>query len=264
MKKITFLLIFLAFNVGSISYAQNDENTSSSEEELDVAPYDFLDIFSPDRRDKEMVMTQTALVFSFGWNQAVGNGNGIGEDYRFWGSGLFDVGLEFSTRLSKESDLLRLTYGLSARYNSLRLNNNKAFTTFNNVTTLDPIGFNVDRSRFAQAGFHVPLHLEIGKRQVSEYKDGIKRSGDGDSFVVGIGGYLGYTTTSTQSVEFEREGRDITQAITNDYEINNFNYGLSLYAGYEDAQLFVTYGLNDIFKDSPVQQSYLSFGVRLR
>lgn len=257
---MTFLLC-----VGSISQAQND-NDVSTQEELDEAPYDFLDMFNQNRRDKEVVMTQTALMIAFGFNQAVGNDNGIGEDYRFWGSGVFDIGLEFSTRLSKKSDLLRVTYGLSARLNSLRVNNNKAFRTSNNVTTLDPVGFNVDRSRFNQAGFHIPLHLEIGKRGLNEYKDGIKRSGSGSdqSFVVGIGGYLGYTTTSTQSLEFEREGRDVTLSTTNDFEINNFNYGLSAYVGYEDLQLFVNYGLNEIFKDSPIQQNYLSFGIRLR
>jgi hypothetical protein len=262
MKNINYLFLTALLFMGGLVNAQED----TSSEEIDRAPYDFLDMFSPDRRDKEIVMTQTAFLIGFGFNQAVGNGNGIGEDYRFWGSGLFDVGLEFSTRLNKESDLLRFTYGLSLRFNSLRLNNNKAFATIDNVTTLDPIGFDIDRSRFSQAGFHVPFHLEIGKRQISEYRDGIKRSGSGDenSFVVGLGGYLGYTTTSTQTLEFEREGRDITIATTNDYEINNFNYGLSIYAGYEDLQLFATYGLNDIFKDSPVQQSYLSFGIRLR
>ncbi len=266
MKKTTILTMIILLCVGSISYAQNDEQAPATEknEELSKAPIDFLDIFSPDRRDKEMVMTNTALTIAFGFNQAVGNGNGIGEDYRFWGSGLFDIGLEFSTRLSKDSDLLRLTYGLSGRFSSLRINDSKAFSTINNVTTLEPTPFNVEKSRFSQAGFHVPLHLEIGKRGETEYRDGIKRANDGDAFVVGLGGYLGYTTTSAQSFEYEREGRDVTQTIANDYEINNFNYGLSAYFGYEDAQLFVTYGLNEIFKDSPVEQSYLSFGIRIR
>lgn len=271
MKKTTFLLTALLLISSSMLFAQDNDadntTTTESQKEEDqpaVAPYDFLDAFNSSRRDKEIVMTQTAFILGLGWNQAVGNDNGIGEDYRFWGSGVFDLGLEFSTRLSKESDLLRFTYGLSARFSTLRITDNRAFTTQNNVTTLQPLDENVDRSRFTQAGFHVPLHLEIGKRQLNEYRDGIKRSGDGGSFVVGIGGYLGYTTTSSQMIEFEREGRDISVTTTNDYEINNFNYGLSFYAGYEDLQLFVNYGLNEIFKDSPVEQSYLSFGIRLR
>jgi hypothetical protein len=265
MKKITYLMMFLLLATSSFSNAQEgNDDQDENEKELAKAPIDFLDIFSPDRRDKEMVMTNTALMVAFGFNQAVGNGNGIGDDYRFWGSGMIDAGLEFSTRLSKESDLLRFTYGLSIKLNSLRINDSRAFQTFDNVTRLENTSFPVDKSRFFQTGLHLPLHLEIGKRGVNTHRDGIKRASDGSAFVVGLGGYLGYTISSAQSFEYEREGRDVTQTIENDFEINNFNYGLSAYLGYEDAQLFVTYGLNEIFKDSPVEQSYLSFGIRLR
>ncbi|PQJ19179.1 hypothetical protein [Nonlabens tegetincola] len=255
MKKLLLssllLLLFTAVR------AQDDQDVKK-------APLDFLDLFDSERREKENVRTNTNLVWAIGWNQALGDGNGIGDDYRFWGSGVFDIGLEFSTRLQPKDDLFRFNYGLDLRFQSLRITDNRQFATNNNITDLVPVGIDTDRSRFYQFSLVAPLHIEIGRRDLKTYKNGIKRYHDEDAFVVGLGGYLGYTTTSTQELKFEREGRDVTTTVTNDFEINNFNYGLSMYAGWYDFQIFARYGLNDILKDSPIQQQYFSFGFRFR
>lgn len=253
---------FLLFAVAVIAITQT--GFAQEDSELEEAPYDFLDAFDKDRREKEMVRTNTKLTFGIGWNQALGDGNGIGEDYRFWGSGVFDFGLEFSTRLQKDDDLLRLNYGPTIRVQSLRVTGNRVFTTFDRVTTLEDAGINIDRSRFSQTSIMVPLHLEIGRRELKDYEDGIKRYGGDSPFVVGLGGYIGFITRTSQEVDFEREGRDVTNTLTNDFEVNNFQYGLSVYAGWNDTQFFATYGLSDILKDSPLQQQYVTFGVRFR
>lgn len=255
MKKglLTALTVLLCLPL----FAQDDR-----EEENNV-PGDFLDLFDNTRETKD-VRTKTDLFVAFGWNQALGDDNGIGDDYRFWGSGIFDVGLEFNTRLQENDDLFRMTYGLNFRTQSLRINGNRQFATFDDVTNLAPTGIDIDRSRFRQFSLVAPLHLEIGRRDVKEYDNGVKRYGSGNGFVVGVGGYLGYTTTSTQELKFENDGRNVTNTRTNDYEINAFNYGLSFYAGWDHLQFFALYGLNDMFKDSPLQQQQVSFGIRLR
>ncbi len=258
MKKVLLTALTLLL---CISLTAQDDSDYQQE-----VPFDFLDLFD-DSRETRDVLTKTELFVAFGWNQALGDDNGIGEDYRFWGSGIFDVGLEFNTRLKKDSDLFRLTYGLNFRTQSLRINGNRQFFTFDNVTNFDSLfgsGIDLDRSRFTQFSLVAPLHIEIGSRELNEYENGVKRYGGGNGFVVGLGGYLGYTTTSTQELRFEREGRNVTTTVTNDFEINNFNYGLSFYAGWDHLQLFALYGLNDMFKDSPLQQQQVSFGIRLR
>jgi hypothetical protein len=247
MKTLIPLLVILAC---SLSFAQEVEETK----ELEKVPVDFLNLFDSDRREKELVRTTTSLVLAAGFNQALGDGNGIGDAYRFWGSGTFEIGLEFATRLHPENDHIRFNYGLAMRMNNLYINDNKEFLTINSVTTLEPIGFDVDRSTFTQINIVAPFHLEFGPRKLQTYKDGIKRYRDDDAFVFGIGGYLGFVSTSSQALKFDREGRGVTQTITNDYEVNNFLYGLSAYAGWDHLQLFATYGLNDIFKDSPLQE----------
>lgn len=262
MKKqlLTALVLLVAFNYGS---AQDDKK-KEKEVEMQEAPYDFLDAFDKSRRDKEMVRTNTKLLVAFGFNQALGDDNGIGEDYRFWGSGVFDLGLEFSTRLKADDDLLRFNYGLTLRTQTLRINNNEVFETLNRVTTLRNPLISLDRSRFSQVSLNFPMHIEIGRRTLKDYENGLKRYGGDKAFVVGLGGYLGFITSSSQSIEFQNEGRDVTLTNTNDFEVNDFQYGLSVYAGWNTMQIFATYGLSEIFDNSPVQQQYLSFGIRLR
>ncbi|BAO54344.1 hypothetical protein [Nonlabens marinus] len=254
MKHLILLLSFL-FSV--ITFAQE------SEEEVEKGPYDFLNFFDEERKERE-VMTTTNLVVAIGWNQALGDGNGIGDDYRFWGSGIFEFGIDFSTRLQKEDDLLRFNYGLSVQRQTLRINGNRQFETNDDITTLEPVPFNVDKSKFAQSTLIVPLHLEIGRGELKTYDNGVSRYDRTETFVVGIGGYLGLNTATSQLLEFERSGRDISTSLNNDFEMERFVYGLSAYAGNHHLQIFAKYGLNTIFKDSPVDQRHVSIGFRFR
>jgi hypothetical protein len=109
------------------------------------------------------------------------------------------------------------------------------------------------------------VHLEFGKGELIEYANGIKRYDRDDSWVVGVGGYIGTNVTTNQAVDFEREGRNVTNTLTNDFEMEPLVYGLSAYIGKGGFQLFATYGLNDVFKDSPMlQENMVSFGFRLQ
>ncbi|WP_124980297.1 hypothetical protein [Nonlabens xiamenensis] len=256
MKK--YLLLLFLFSVG-LAYSQEE-----TAEEPETAPYDFLDIFDPSRRDKEKIRTRTRLTVDAGFTQALGDGNGIGEDYQFFGSGIFGVALEFHTRLQPENDKVRFVYGLGLSTHILNIKDNQGYFTQNNITNLEPIGINTDRSQFVQTSLVAPLYIEFGSRKLQTYKDGLKRYHQDKAFVVGLGGYLGYVTTSSQVIKFDREGRDVTSTLTNDFEVNNFTYGLSAYAGYDDVQLFVQYGLNNILDGSPLEQKYVSIGFRLR
>ena len=256
MKNIFAFVLLL---ICSVALAQETE-----EEEIKEVPFNFLDRFDESREQRE-IRTELHTVFALGWNQALGNGNGIGDDYRFWGSGISQIGLELTTQLSKTDDLFRFNYGLSLQTQSLRINNNRAFETENDITTLQPVGFNVDRSKFRQVSLIAPLHLEIGRGDKIEYANGVSRRDYVDAFVVGIGGFVGINLATSQELKFENDGRDITTTRSNDFEMENFIYGVSAYAGSGGStQLFVQYGLNTIFKNSPVDQHHASIGVRVK
>ncbi|HCW64072.1 MAG TPA: hypothetical protein DG752_05345, partial [Leeuwenhoekiella sp.] len=46
------------------------------------------------------------------------------------------------------------------------------------------------------------------------------------------------------------------------YNTNNFIYGLSGYIAFGDTALYVKYDLNPIFKNNPVEQRNFSVGLR--
>ena len=91
MKKLAITLFLLG------AFFVNAQETNDDQDQPKEVPNDFLDIFDSSRSERA-VQTQTKLVLAIGWNQALGDGNGIGDDYRFWGSGIFELGVEFSTR----------------------------------------------------------------------------------------------------------------------------------------------------------------------
>ncbi|AZQ42706.1 hypothetical protein [Nonlabens ponticola] len=257
MKK--FFLSSICLLAFTLSYAQDDNDDDQDTQEV---PSDFLDAFDSSREDRD-VKTVTNGVFAVGWNQALGDDNGIGEDYRFWGSGIWELGLEFSTKVNK-ANTVRFNYGLSFQWQTLRINDNKEFETSGDVTRLQPVGFNVDKSKFEQLTIIAPVHLEFGKQDKITYDNGVTRYDDVESWTIGLGGYLGINAATNQLLKFENEGRDVTTRRYNDYEMEDFVYGLSAYVGNGALQIFAKYGLNSIFKDSPVDQQYASIGFRFR
>ena len=118
MKKI-LLSVLVILTAGHTVQAQDNEKQPQEEASLN-----FLDRIDTTRTMRE-VRTEVHGVFGIGWNQALGNDNGIGEDYRFWGSGIWELGLEFSTQLSKSDDLIRFNYGLALQWQTLRINGNR-------------------------------------------------------------------------------------------------------------------------------------------
>jgi hypothetical protein len=152
------LIAVLLLTVCSFAFAQETEE----EEKETTMPESFLE--STDSLETNRIKrTQFNTIFAIGWNQALGENKDIGEDYRFWGSGLWELGSEFSTKISKEDDLFRVNYGLAFQWQTLRINDNRQFETNDDITSLQPVGFDVDRSKFSQLAIIAPVHLEIGR-----------------------------------------------------------------------------------------------------
>lgn len=262
MKKT--VLLALAACLSMIITAQENDDKKEKDNGERSAPFDLLNAFDKSRKDKELVRTTSDGIFALGWNQALSGDNGIGDNYRFWGSGSWELGIQFSTRLTANSDIVRLNYGGAMRWQTLSIRGNRWFETNSNITNLLPVGFDVDRVRFGQFSMVAPVHLEFGKGELKEYANGIKRYDREDTWLVGVGGYIGTNISTFQTVNFKREGRRVTNTLQNDFEMEPLVYGLSAYVGKGDVQLFVTYGLNDVFKNSPVQENMVSFGFRFQ
>jgi len=264
---LTFLSFFL---VCYIATAQTDRvSTVTVETEIDTLSesgkfYDFLDFFDKSRR-KRNVQTRSNLYVNVGFNHALSEDNEIGSLYRFWGSSFIEVGLQFNTRLSRNSDMFRLGYGVSLVTRSLRINDDRIFVTNDNITRLidNPTQFNIDKSYFRQAAILLPVHLEIGSGDKKQFADGVYRYDRDNGITGGIGGFIGYTYSPTMSYEYEREGRDVNVNIVGDYEINRFEYGLSGYVNLGSLGFFAKYNLNTIFDGADLDENYISFGISI-
>ena len=222
--------------------------------------------FSVNRKDSTVRKydrrTSSQLVFSFGLNNAVIDGQGLDDSpYKIGGSRYTEIGLAWSTRVFEESNWLRFRYGLSFQFNGLKPTDNRFVVDTGEQTELQEFPLDLDKSKFRMDHLVVPIHFEIGGSRKIEKEDYFRYDTD-RSFKLGVGGYAGVNLSTRQKLKFEDDGEDVKQQLKAGYNTNNFIYGLSAYVGYGDISLYAKYDLNTIFKDNPTEQRNVSLGVR--
>jgi hypothetical protein len=205
--------------------------------------------------------TYTDVVFAFGWNNTVGDGQTIGDSYSFGKSASAEIGFTFRTRLLKESNKVRLAYGISFQQNVLSPKNNKYFVNDNGTTVLEEFPHNLKRNELAISNLIAPFFFEFGPSRKREYKDYF-RYDTSDQFKVGIGGYAGVNLGTTQRLKYKEDGERIVDRLRKDYNVTPFVYGVSGYVGVGPLSLFVKYELNTVFEHSAHKDHNLTFGFR--
>lgn len=216
---------------------------------------------APDKKPKFDKRTYSDVVVKFGFANAVGDGRTIGDSYKFWGSGYGEIGIALKTRLFKESNTFRLSYGLSYQY-AMYGAGNRHFVNDNGTTVLQEFPYELKNSFLRVENLIVPLHLEFGPSVKKEYKDHF-RYDTSTSFKVGIGGYAGINTGAMQRLQYEVDGERILNKNRSDYNVSKFVYGLDVYAGVGSLSFFARYELNPIFENSTYKEHGISFGIRL-
>ena len=93
-------------------------------------------------------------------------------------------------------------------------------------------------------------------------KDGESYFRTHESFRVGIGGYAGVRVKSKQILKYEEDDQRVKTKQKGDFNVSDFNYGLSAYIGYGTMSLYAKYDINPLFKDNAVDQNNISLGVR--
>ncbi len=208
--------------------------------------------------------TRANLVFAMGLNNLMkdGNINSIQDsDFKFGNSHFYEIGLNYKTRLAKNSGLMYFNYGLSLRYNNLRAKNNKFLVVNGNQTNLQTHTMELEDSRFKNVQLVVPIFLEFDFSKSKKEKEKIifRRN---RSFRLGIGAFGGFNIKSKQYVEYTLDGVDTESISKGDYNSNKFVYGLQGLIGYKDTSFYVKYDLQDLFAHSFEKQKNISFGVR--
>lgn len=208
--------------------------------------------------------TQSQLIFAMGANNLVTNGAVANSDYKYLRSSFMEWGLTWNTRILKDNNLLHFKYGFSWMYNALRSTDNRYFVDNNGQTTLAtfPLDLRTRDSYFKNVFVTIPLHLEFDFSKKQFNKEGKNLFKIQQGFRLGIGGYVGYNTNSKQFLSYEVNGYRINERQKGNWNVNDWNYGLSAYVGYSNTSLYLKYDLNPMFKNNPVKQNNVSLGLR--
>lgn len=207
--------------------------------------------------------TTSQFVFAFGKNNLVTDGAVANSQFGYMRSNFYEWGFTLNTRLSKNSNLLHLKYGLGFMYNMLHATDNKVFADVDNQTILVDAGVDTREKHtyFKNVYFVVPMHLEFDFSKTKTIDDKkIFKSHKGARF--GIGGFVGVNTNSKQFIEYKIDGYKFSEKQKGDFNVNDFTYGLSTYVGYRQMSLYLKYDLNPMFKDNPIDQNNISLGLR--
>lgn len=201
-------------------------------------------------------------VIAIGMNNAIIDGQSLEDSpYKLGGSRFFELGWAWRTRVFKNSNALRLSYGVSFQFNGLKPKDNQYFVVEDGQTNLQEFEFDLRKSKFRMDNLVFPVHFEFGPSRFSETNKRIRYS-IRNQFRVGIGGYGGFNIGARQKLKYTRDGRNVKDKLKGGYNTSSFVYGLSAYVGFDGVQLYAKYDLNPIFKDADVEQRNISLGLR--
>ncbi|MEM7185912.1 MAG: hypothetical protein AAF466_04565 [Bacteroidota bacterium] len=206
--------------------------------------------------------TRSEIIFSFGLNNVIGDGQSLEDSpFKIGGSRYAEIGLGFKTRVFKNSNWLRLKYGLSFQFNGLKAEDNQYLVDTGSQTELQEFPLELEKSKFRVDNMVVPVHFEIGPSRKIE-RDTYFRYSTYKKFRLGLGGYAGIKLGARQKLKFREDGQNVKQKLKGSYNTSNFVYGLSGYIGWSQISIYAKYDLNTIFKDDPLNQRNVSLGVR--
>ena len=199
---------------------------------------------------------------ALGLNNAIVEGQSLNDSpYKIGASRFFEAGWAWNTRVFKNSNFLRLHYGVSLQFNGLKPQGNQYFVTNNNQTELENFEFELDKSKLRMDNLVFPVHFEFGPSELKENDDNIRYNID-DQLRFGIGGYGGFNLGTRQKLKYEIEGESVKDKLKRDYNTSNLVYGFSAYAGFGNTLLYFKYDLNPIFQNATVEQHNISLGLR--
>ncbi len=199
--------------------------------------------------NKRRSRTHFDILFAFGHNNLIADGNLPNYNGHF-GNGFFEWGGSFKTKLKKDSNLWNLRYGISFVHNGISPKDNYYFVQNGPQTDLEKAPMNLRKSKFNNTYIAIPVHLEFNFARNDNYK-------------AAIGGFVGYNLLSSQNLKYRENGRKIKDMNRKDWNVNDFQYGVSAYFGYKIISLYAKYDLNPLFRNNTINQHNISIGIRL-
>ncbi|UGU14865.1 hypothetical protein LS482_14320 [Sinomicrobium kalidii] len=215
-----------------------------------------------DKKKKYDKRTYSDVVLAFGFNNALIDGASLNDTpYKAGGSRFFELGWQWKTRVLKHSNAIRVSYGLSFQSNGLKPKDDKYFVTDGEETSLEEFPYDLKKSKLRFDNLVLPVFLEFGPSRKKEHDDYFRYS-TRKKFTFGIGGYAGVNLVTKQKLKYSRNGDKNKEKRKEDYNTNDFIYGVAAYVGVGYTALYLKYDLNPIFKAPDVEQNNISLGLR--
>ncbi|CAM4366642.1 V-type ATP synthase subunit E family protein [Flavobacterium terrigena] len=242
----------------------NNQVQTTATDSTDIGTSNLISIKSKKNNpNKSENRTTSQFVLAFGANNLVTDGAVANSQFGYGRSSFYEWGLTWNTRLTNNSNLLHLKYGVGFQYNMLHATDNRVFADVDDQTILVDAGVDTkaNRTYFKNVYFVVPMHLEFDFSETKTVDDKkVFKSHRGAR--VGLGGFIGVNTNSKQFIEYKADGYKFSEKQKGDFNVNDFTYGLSAYVGYKQTSLYIKYDLNPMFKNNAVDQNNISLGLR--
>jgi len=206
--------------------------------------------------------TYSDLVLAFGINNAIIDGQSLGDSpYELGGSRFFELGVSWRTRVFKNTNFMRINYGLSLQFNGLQPKDNQYFVADGPETTLETFDVDLRKAKLRMDNLVVPVYFEFGPSKFTETERKIRYS-IRNQFRIGFGGFAGFNIGSRQKLKYDRNGERVKDKLKRGYNTSDFIYGVGAYVGIDGVLLYTKYDLNPIFQDASIDQRNISFGLR--
>lgn len=244
---------------------RNGEGATEFLEEDWEEGFTFCGINFGSNKDREIPYdrrTTSNLVIAFGLNNTIVEGQSLDDsDYKIAGSRFFEIGWAWKTRVFKNTNFLRVKYGISYTSNGLKPTDNRYFVENGNQTTLEEFRVELDKSKFRMDNLVAPVYFEFGPSKVTETEKSIRYS-TRNRFRIGLGGYVGANISTRQKLKYKENGDRVKDKIKRNYNTSDLVYGLSGYIGFGDMSIYAKYDLSPIFKNAEIEQNNVSLGLR--
>ena len=221
--------------------------------------------YSDRNKQKQVVYdrrTYSDLVLAFGINNAIISGQSLSDSpYELGGSRFFELGVNWRTRVFRNTNFMRLNYGLSLQMNGLNPKDNQYFVAGAEETTLETFDVDLRKSKLRMDNLVVPVYFEFGPSRMTRTETRIRYS-IRNQFRIGFGGYGGINLSTRQKLKYDRNGEPVKDKFKRGYNTSDFVYGLGAYVGVDGVLLYTKYDLSPIFQDASVDQRNISFGLR--
>lgn len=252
-----------------VAVVEEVEEVESADENYDydwgkeTSPFDFAMGVQMDTVVK--YGTKTTPYLAFGVGNVSTDGAFANSEFGYMRSNYFEWGVAARTSFSKTNNKWGIRYGLGFKYNGLATTQNQEFTLAGNQTVTAPSAKELRKNYAYFRNTYVTIPISLDFTTTSKmYNEANRRFTTKEGINFGIGGYVGYNINSKQFIRYENtDGYKVSEQQKGDWNVNDFQYGLTAYAGKDHFKVVLKYDLSPVFSNNVVDQNYWSIGLQL-